>query len=277
MDELQHKASVLIHALPYMRQFKGKRFVIKYGGNAMVDENLTKSVLSDIALLQYAGIQPVVIHGCGNKITKQMLREKLKPVFVSGLRYTDKRTMEIVKSVSARVNKEMRGYLKQYGCASIDCTKKLLHTVVKNKDLGLVGTITKVNKNIIIEALRNQMIPVVSCVGYGDGEVHNVNADTVATKIAQALSAEKLTILTDVDGVYKEGRLLSKLTTSQAKEYIESGIISKGMIPKVMACADAVESGVKKAHLINGTYKHALLLEIFTDRGIGTEIVPSEN
>lgn len=277
MEKIQEKAEVLIEALPYIRKYSGKIFVIKYGGNAMVDEDIKKSVMGDVALLKHVGINPIIVHGGGPNINKEMQKAHIKPLFVNGLRYTDDKTMDIVKKVSVEINKEIVGLLKDEKCDAEDITPGLIKTKINDKELGFVGEIVEVDKNKIIDKIKNGIIPVISPYGHDGENYNNINADTVATKIAEAVNAEKLTILTDVEGVYEDGKLISHLSIKDAEEGIQTGVINKGMIPKVMACVNAVNKGVGKAHLIDGTNKHSLLLEIFTNKGIGTEIVKNEN
>ena len=273
MEKLQRKAEILIEAMPYIKKYTGKIFVIKYGGNAMIDQEIKRLVMGDIALLKHVGISPVVVHGGGPNISKEMQKAKLKPKFINGLRYTDKKTMEIVKKVSFKINKEIEEMLENEKCKAENLTKGLIKTKIKDKKLGLVGNIVKVDKKKLLKKIKEGIIPVISPVGYDGKNYNNINADTVATKVAEAVKAEKLTILTDVEGVYEKGKLITHLSIDVAKAHIKSGVISKGMIPKVLGCINAVKKGVKKAHLIDGTIKHSLLIEFFTDKGIGTEIV----
>jgi len=275
MEELQYKAQVLSEALPYIKKFNGKIFVIKYGGHAMVDDDLKKSVIEDIALLKYVGINPIIIHGGGPEITKEMNKEQIKPVFVDGLRYTDEKTMEIVAKVSNKINTEIISLLKEMGCEAVDCTRNLILTKIKDEKLGLVGEITGINYRLLLEKLNRSFIPVISPIGFNEqtSQMNNVNADTVAAMVAEAVNAHKLTILTDVEGVRIKGKLVRNIDLHAVKEGIANGSINLGMIPKLLSCVHSVHNGVNKAHLINGTIKHSLLLEIFTDKGIGTEIV----
>jgi acetylglutamate kinase len=277
MKNIHEKAEVLIEALPYIQKFKGKTFVIKYGGNVMTDMGTKKSIIADIALLKHVGINAVIVHGGGPKISKEMQKEHIIPQFVNGLRYTDKKTMEIVNKVSKELNDEICLMLGNEHCKAENITKKLIKSKVKNPDLGLVGEISSIDKEKLMKKIKSGIIPVISPIGGDKDNLHNINADTVATKIAEIVKAEKLTILTNVDGVYEEGELIPHLSIKDAKEGIKKGIISRGMIPKVMACVHAVQSGVGKAHLIDGTLSNSLLLEIFTDKGIGTEIVKNGN
>ena len=265
-----------MEALPYIQKFTGKIVVIKYGGNAMVDDSLKKSVIKDIILLKQVGINPVVVHGGGPSISKAMEKAKVKVKFVNGLRVTDKKTLGIVEKELEKINNEIVSLIKKEGAKAIGLSgkdHKLIEVKQKDKKLGYVGSITKVNPAIIKSLINDSYIPVISPVGIGGGESYNINADSAAASLAGALKAEKFTLLTDVDGVFSDGKLVGSVHVKDIDKMINSGVISKGMIPKVKACRYAVNKGVKKAHLINGKVKHALLLEIFTDKGIGTEIV----
>jgi len=273
MHKIQEKAGILMESLPYIQKYSGKIFVIKYGGNVMIDEGIKKSVIGDIALLRHVGINPIIVHGGGPEISKEMQKAHIKPRFVNGLRYTDKKTMEIVKKISYEINKEIVGLFGNEKCAAKTIDSRLIKTKIKDENLGLVGEIIEIDKENILRKIKKGIIPVISPVGYDGKDYNNINADTVATKTAEVVSAEKLTILTNVEGVYENGKLISHLSIKDANEGIRKGVISKGMIPKVLACIHAVNKGVGKAHLIDGTHKHSLLLEIFTDKGIGTEIV----
>ncbi len=273
MKQLIKKAKMLIEeALPYIRKFKGKIFVIKYGGNAMINSKLKHSVMKDIAFLKSLGIKPIIVHGGGPEITKEMKKANLKPKFVNGLRVTDGSTIKIIDKVFKKINNEIKGLLKEFKEQGETVTGCLI-AKQKDKRLGLVGRITKVDKKKILSVINKGYVPIISPLAIGNGKKYNINADTAATKIATALKAEKLTILTDVDGVMEKGKLIAHLSIKDAHKHIKKGIISKGMIPKVKACIEAIESGCKKAHLINGTITHAILFEIFTDKGIGTELV----
>ncbi len=270
---VQKKAEVLIEALPYIKKYSGSIFVIKYGGNAMTDQEIKKSVVGDIALLSHVGISPIVVHGGGPTINREMQKAHIKPRFVHGLRYTDKKTMDIVSKVCSKINREMVDLLAAENCKAENLTAGLIQTKIINKELGLVGEISSIDKKKIMDRIKKGIIPVISPVGHDGTNMNNVNADTVATKVAEVVDAEKLTMLTNVEGVYENGRLITHLSIQNAERDIKWGVISKGMIPKVLACVNAVNKGVRKAHLIDGTHKHSILLEIFTDKGIGTEIV----
>ncbi|WP_051585778.1 acetylglutamate kinase [Caldanaerobius polysaccharolyticus] len=282
--EAIEKANILVEALPYIKNFRGKTFVIKYGGNAMVDDRLKHMVMEDIVLLKFVGINPVIIHGGGPEINDVLRKLGKKPQFVNGLRVTDRETMEVVEMVlTGKVNKEIVSYINRYGGKAIGLSGKDGGLVtagkdLSNGDLGFVGYVKDVNTEVIQLLVREDYIPVIAPVAIGeDGETYNINADTVAGEIAGSLGAEKLIMLTDVEGIYKDyrdkGSLISSLDIKTALSYIEKGIIDGGMIPKVLCCINAIEKGVKKTHIIDGRMPHSMLLEIFTHRGIGTMVV----
>lgn len=277
MNILKQKINTLIEALPYIQKYYGKTVIIKYGGNAMVKPSLKKSVITDIVLLKHVGINPVVVHGGGPEVNEAMKKANIEPKFINGLRVTDKKTMEIVEEVFEDINQEICKLIKKSGGKPLSVSgrdHKLIVVKQKDEKLGYVGEIKKINPEIVTSVIKENYIPVISPIGISkENETYNINADTAASALAVALKSEKLTILTDVDGVYEKGKLLPQLTTRQAKKKIRKGIINKGMIPKVEACIYAVKSGCQKAHLINGVRKHSLLLEIFTDKGVGTELV----
>jgi acetylglutamate kinase len=276
MKHLIKKANLLTEdALPYIQKFKDKLFVIKYGGNAMVSDQLKISVMKDVALLKSIGIKIALVHGGGPNINEEMKQAGVQPVFVNGLRVTDQATLDMIVRIFKGINADMRNLLADF---NIECeeVEACLISEQKNKELGFVGEVVSVDTRKINSVINKGKIPVISPIGVNKKrtEKYNINADTAATEVAKFLGAEKLTILTDVNGVMDaEGKLISHLSIEDVHNYITSGIITKGMIPKVEACVEAVESGCGKAHLINGTMPHALLLEIFTEEGIGTEIV----
>jgi len=289
MQQAINKAKILMEALPYIKTFKNKTFVIKFGGNAMVDPALSHSFALDIILLNYVGIRPVIVHGGGPQIGEFMDRLGMETKFVDGLRVTDKNTIEIVEMVLVgKINKEIVGHINQNGGKAVGLSGKdgnLLmaekiwlkdkNDPLKKVDIGMVGEVKSVNPNVINTLDTAQFIPVIAPLGAGeDGETYNINADTAAGEIASALKAEKLILLTDVEGVKdKNDNLLSTLTEQETEKSIETGAISGGMIPKVNCCCKALDKGVGKAHIIDGRVEHAVLLEIFTDVGIGTQIV----
>ncbi len=277
-------ADVLIEALPYLRQFSGRTIVVKYGGNAMVDDALKTQVMQDIALLRYVGIRTILVHGGGPDINALMKQMGHEPQFVGGLRVTDAATMEIVEMVLAgKTNKSIVSHLNLQGAAAVGLSGKDANLIVACKmqspkgDLGFVGEVARVNPEILNLLVENGYVPVVSSVATGsDGASYNVNADHVAGHIAAAVHAAKLVMLTDVEGLYAnyadKSSLIGRMNVKQAEEMIASGAAERGMIPKLEACITAVEGGVDRAHLIDGRLSHSLLIEIFTDAGIGTMI-----
>ncbi|MCX5807954.1 MAG: acetylglutamate kinase [Proteobacteria bacterium] len=276
---MSEKIKTLLEALPYIKKFFGTTFVIKYGGAAMEEEHLKKEFAKDVALLKYVGINPVVVHGGGPKIGRLLKELKIPTKFVDGLRVTDKKTLEVVEMVlSGSINKEIVKNINDMGGKAIGLSGKdgrlLVARKMEGKDIGLVGEIVNVDIAIIKDINRHGYIPVIAPLADGvDGNSYNINADTAAGSIAKALSAEKLILLTDVEGVLdKEEKLLSSLKKSEIDTLVKNKIISGGMIPKVDCCLDALEGGVKETHIIDGKIPHAILLEIFTDSGIGTKI-----
>ncbi|HHW58328.1 MAG TPA: acetylglutamate kinase [Clostridia bacterium] len=281
-DEIA-KAHVLIEALPYIKKFSGKTIVIKYGGSAMLDCNLKKMVMQDIVLMKFVGLNPIVVHGGGPEINNMLKRLGIESKFVKGLRVTDEVTMEVVEMVLVgRINKEIVSMINELGGQAIGISGKdgrLLKAEkdISNGDIGYVGNIVDVNIDVIKMILERGYVPVIAPVSFGDdGKTYNVNADTAAGKIAEALKAEKLILLTDVEGILSniddKSSLISRMDLEHAKELMNSGRINGGMIPKLECCVKAIENGVKRAHIIDGRLTHSLLLEIFTDEGIGTMI-----
>ncbi len=292
MEKAQQRAQVLLEALPYIRQFSGKTVVVKFGGHAMVDTELKKNFALDMILMKYIGINPVVVHGGGPQIGDLLGRLGKESKFVGGMRVTDKETMDVVEMVLVgQVNQEIVGLINGLGGNAVGLSgrdgnlitgKKLVHTQKNGQDgppeiidLGRVGEVKKVNAEVLAILDRERFIPVIAPVGVGEeGEVLNINADLVAGALAAELTAEKLILLTDVPGVMKGGKLVSTLTTEQARDLIKSGDASGGMIPKIECALSAVAGGVAKAHIVDGRLAHSVLLEIFTDSGVGTQIVP---
>jgi len=291
MDDLVHKAAILHEALPYIRRFHGRTFVVKYGGHAMVDLALKESFARDICLLRYVGVQIVVVHGGGPQIDQTLERMGIKAVFSGGLRITDDATMEVVEMVlSGWVNSDLVGLIGKHGGRAMGLSgrddaflraQRMEEVVTKDKagadvlvDLGRVGRIVHVEPGLVKNLISNGFIPVIAPVAMDlDGRPLNVNADTAAARIAEALTAAKLILMTDVEGVKtRDGTLLSSLEADEAARMTEDGTISGGMIPKVECALEAVRNGVEKVHIVDGRKLHALLLEIFTDQGIGTEI-----
>ena len=290
MQQFIDKANTLMEALPYIRRFSGKTIVIKYGGHAMADETLKESFALDVILLRSLGINVVVVHGGGPQINETLKRYGIVSEFVRGMRVTDEATMTVVEMVlTGQVNKEVVGYLNQHGGRAVGLSgkdgnlllcEKMLQEIknddgsVEMVDIGFVGNVVKVNQELIQTLEHGKFLPVIAPVGVGvNGESYNINADLVAGKVAGALKAEKLMLLTDVSGVKgKDDRLISSIPLAGVSGLIDDGTISGGMIPKVECCVAALNEGAKKAHIVDGRVKHAVLLEIFTDGGVGTEI-----
>jgi acetylglutamate kinase len=276
------RAEAVIEALPYLRKFHGKLFVVKYGGAAMTDPELKDKVIQDIVLLNLVGIKVILVHGGGKEINKMLEKKKIKVEFVMGFRKTSPDTMKVVERSLSRVNSDIAKLIRKHGGFPVQFSgrkgglinaKKLL---VNDKiDIGFVGEVDRIKKAKIFKAMKKNKIPVVSSVGVGaDNKLYNINADTAASAIAEMLGADKLVIMTDVAGVLdKDSKLVSKIDSESAKTMINKGVISGGMIPKVSYGLDAIASGVKSVHIIDGKLPHSLLLEIFTNRGIGTMLV----
>lgn len=291
MQEFIEKAKVLIESLPYIQRFSGKTMVIKYGGHAMVDETLKNSFALDVILMKHIGINPVIVHGGGPQIGVVMKKMGMEPRFVDGYRVTDKETMNVVEMVLVgSVNKEIVSSINSQGGRAVGLGGKdggLItgrKKIIKKKDkkdqppeiidMGMIGDVDVINIEIINTLDKSGFIPVIAPVGVGlKGETYNINADLVAGKMAEALKAEKLVLLTDVQGVQdKEGNLISSMDKKDVNRFIEDGTINGGMVPKAECCLEALKMGVTKTHIVDGRQQHALLLEIFTDRGIGTQI-----
>ena len=284
MKELLQKAEVLIEALPYIQRFNRKIIVVKYGGSAMVDEELKKHVIQDVTLLKLVGFKPIIVHGGGKEISKWVGKVGMEPVFINGLRKTDEATMEIAEMVLNKVNKSLVTLVQELGVNAVGISGKdggLLKVEKKysnGEDIGFVGEITEVNPQILYDLLEKDFLPIICPVGM-DAEYnsYNINADDAACAIAKAVKAEKLAFLTDIEGVYKDPKdkdtLISELRVSEARELIGDGFIGGGMLPKLNNCIDAIENGVSRVHMLDGRIAHCLLLEIFTNRGIGTAIL----
>jgi acetylglutamate kinase len=283
------KAQILIEALPYIRHFFGKTIVIKYGGAAMVEDKLKAQVAQDIVLMRYVGMRPVIVHGGGPQIGEAMKRAGLTPTFIDGLRVTDPETMRIVETVMVgSINQEIVGLINRGGGTAVGLSGKDGNLITARRarhsrkkgaetellDLGLVGEVVEVNPKVVRSLEDAGFIPVIAPTGADEeGVVYNINADLAAGEIAAALAAEKLVLLTDTDGILdREGQLCSTLSRADVEKLVDQQVISQGMVPKVRACLRALEGGAKKTHIINGTIPHALLLEIFTARGVGTEV-----
>ncbi len=276
------RARILVHALPYIQDYSGKILVVKYGGNAMINEDLKESVMRDIVLLSLIGVKVVLVHGGGPEITDMLKRVGKESVFVDGLRVTDGETVDIVQMVLAgKINKNLVNIIQNKGGKAIGLSGidgHMIEAVVKDERLGYVGKITNVNVQPILDVIDKGYIPVVSTIGCdSNGNVYNINADTAAAKIAGELKAESLISMTDISGILKDkddpSTLISKITTGEAPKLISEGIISGGMLPKVECCVNAISWGVKKVFIIDGTVPHAILVETLTDEGIGTMFV----
>ncbi|MBS5214294.1 MAG: acetylglutamate kinase [Clostridiales bacterium] len=277
------KANVLIEALPYIKQFKGKIIVVKYGGSAMIDHELKKSVVRDIALLKLVGFRPIVVHGGGKEITKWCGKMGIESTFVNGLRVTDKATMEIAEMVLNKVNKGLVSMLEKIGVHAVGISGKdgsilkVKKKYSKGQDIGFVGEVTKVNTKLLHTLLDSDVVPVICPIGSDEGcYSYNVNADDAACAIASAMGAAKLAFLTDIEGVYTDPAdkttLISRMNVPEAEAFLESGLAGGGMLPKLQNCIDAIKSGVSRVHILDGRIEHSLLLEFFTDHGIGTAI-----
>ena len=278
------KAEVLIEALPYIQRFNRKIVVVKYGGSAMLDDELKKNVIKDVVLLKLVGFKPIIVHGGGKEISRWVNKVGMEPRFVNGLRVTDKDTMEIAEMVLAKVNKELVTLVESLGVQAVgisgkdggllQCHKKLS----KGEDIGYVGDIEKVNPKVLQDLLERDFLPIVFPVGFDTNfDSYNINADDAACAIAEAVHAEKLVFLSDIEGVYKDkddpDTLISELHVHEAEKLISEGYVGGGMIPKIRNCVEAVEEGVSRVHILDGRRQHCLLLEFFTRKGIGTAII----
>lgn len=287
----QTVADILVEALPYIRRFYGKTIVVKYGGHAMVDEQLKEDFARDITLMKFIGLNPAVVHGGGPQINQVLDRMGIHSKFVRGVRLTDQPTMDVVEMVlGGKVNKSIVAQINQQGGKAVGLTGKDGGLILARKiqfvhhtqateppeiiDPGLVGEVTEIRPEIINTLTKQGFIPIIAPVGTGEsGETYNINADLVASSVAMALGAERLILLTDVDGVLDaEGRLISSIDAPTIRKMIDENVISGGMIPKIECALQALQNGVQKVHIINGTRRHALLLELFTDGGVGTEV-----
>lgn len=287
------KANVLVEALPYIEDFYGKIVVIKYGGNAMINDVLKEKVMEDIALMRFVGIHPVIVHGGGPEITGFLQKLGKESSFVSGLRVTDEETVEVAEMVlDGKINSEIVKRMNRRGVRAVGLSgedanliraKKKLATIYENEtpkevDIGYVGEVAAINTDILETLIQNDYVPVIAPIGIGvGGENYNINADYVAAKVAGALQVERLILLTDIEGVYKDfddkDSFISILTAAKAREYIKDGTIKGGMIPKIEACLSALDDGVAKAHIIDGRLPHSLILEMFTAEGVGTQVI----
>ena len=283
MKEAIKKSDVLIEALPYIRKFFEKVIVIKYGGSAVDERGMDRAILEDIMFMNYAGMNPVVVHGGGPLISKMMRKAELEPKFINGRRVTDTHTIHIIDRALHAINKKIVGTLREMGAKAFGLSGKENNLIRVKKmavdyDLGFVGEVTSVDTTVIRRLLEDNIIPVVYPLGVGrDGNIYNVNADDVASELAIALNAEKFVLLTNVRGIMRNKRsvktLYNTLNISRIGGLINRSVIDSGMIPKALACVNAIRGGVKKAHILDASIPHALLLEIFTDKGIGTEVI----
>ncbi len=284
IEDLKAKAEVLIEALPYIQRFNRRIIVVKYGGSAMLDEKLKKSVIQDVTLLKLVGFKPIIVHGGGREINRWVAKSGIEPVFVNGLRRTDAETMEIAEMVLGRVGKSLVTMVEELGVRAVSISGKdggLLKVEKKysdGQDIGFVGNITEVDPKILFDLLEKDFLPIVCPVGLdGEFRTYNINADDAACAIAGAVKAEKLAFLTDIEGVRRNpedpSTLISELTVSEAEELLASGYVVGGMLPKLNNCIQAVKNGVSRVHILDGRLAHCLLLEIFTNKGIGTAIL----
>ena len=283
-EKYLEKAAVLVEALPYIQKFNRKVIVVKYGGSAMVDENLKKSVISDVTLLKLVGFKPIIVHGGGKEIRKWVGKVGKEPEFINGLRVTDEETMEIAEMVLGRVNKSLVSMVESLGVKAIGISGKdggLLKVKKKysdGKDIGYVGEISEVDPQILFDMMEKDFLPIICPVGLDDDfNTYNINADDAACAVARAVGANKLAFLTDIEGLYRDfndkSSLISEIKVSEAKELIAGGTIGGGMLPKLSNCIDAIEAGVSRVHIIDGRIPHSILMEIFSDRGVGTAIL----
>ena len=288
MQEILKKAEVLIEALPYIQRFNRKIIVVKYGGSAMVDEELKQSVIQDVTLLKLVGFKPIIVHGGGKEISKWVAKAGMEPEFINGLRKTDAPTMEIAEMVLGKVNKSLVQMVEKLGVNAVGISGKDGGLLKVNKklsngqDIGYVGEVKEVNPKILFDLLEKDFLPIICPIGFDDNcQSYNINADDAACAIARAVKAEKLAFLTDVEGVYADPKdkdtLISELTTDHMEELLNSGNIGGGMLPKLQNCLDAVLNGVSRVHIMDGRIAHCLLLEIFTNKGIGTAILKADD
>ena len=284
MDQVMQKASVLIEALPYIQKFNRKIIVVKYGGSAMSNEELQKNVIKDVTLLKLVGFKPIIVHGGGKAISRWVEKVGKEPSFINGLRVTDEETMEIAEMVLGRVNKNLVTMVEELGVKAVGISGKdggLLKVEKKysdGKDIGFVGNITEVDPKVIYDLLEKDFLPIIAPIGLDENfQTYNINADDAACAIAKAVGADKLVFLTDIEGLYRDindkSTFISRLTASQAESLISEGVIGGGMLPKLGNCTSAVRNGVNRVHILDGRIPHCMLLEIFTNQGIGTAII----
>ena len=282
-QEIMRKAEVLIEALPYIQKFNRKIIVVKYGGSALLDEQLKENVIKDVVLLKLVGFKPIIVHGGGKDISKWVSKAGMEPKFINGLRVTDAPTMEIAEMVLNRVNKSLVQMVEKLGVHAVGISGKdggllkVQKRISGGKDLGFVGEITEVNPKVIMDLLEKDFLPIICPIGYDDNyDSYNINADDAACAIASAVHAEKLAFLTDTEGVFRvfedKDSFIPTMTVTEAEEFVASGAATGGMLPKLTNCIQALKDGVSRVHILDGRIAHCLLLEIFTNRGIGTAI-----
>ena len=284
-EKYLEKAAVLVEALPYIQKFNRKVIVVKYGGSAMVDENLKKSVISDVTLLKLVGFKPIIVHGGGKEISAWLKKIGKESEFVNGLRVTDEETLDVAEMVLSKVNKSLVSMMQKLGLKAVGISGKdsgLLKVQKKlsgGKDIGYVGEVVSADPTIIDTLIANDFIPVIAPIGIGIDDYHgyNINADDAACAIATAINAEKLVFLTDIEGVFVDptdkSTLISEMDINEAQEFIDSGVVGGGMLPKLTNCIEAMKNGVARVHMLDGRVEHCLLLEFFTEKGIGTAIL----
>jgi len=288
MEQVLKKAEVLIEALPYIQQFNRKIIVVKYGGSAMSNEELQKNVIKDVTLLKLVGFKPIIVHGGGKEISRWVEKTGKEAKFINGLRVTDAETMEIAEMVLNKVNKSLVTMVEELGVKAVGISGKdgKLLTVEKKysngQDIGFVGEVTQVEPKVIYDLLDNDFLPIIAPIGLDDNfDTYNINADDAACAIAKAVGADKLVFLTDIEGLYRDindkSSFISRLTDKEADELINGGMIGGGMLPKLSNCTSAIQNGVNRVHILDGRIPHCLLLEIFTNHGIGTAIIRDED
>ncbi|MBR1471788.1 MAG: acetylglutamate kinase [Lachnospiraceae bacterium] len=287
IDKLIEKAEVLIEALPYIQKFNRRIIVVKYGGSAMADPELQKNVIKDVTLLKLVGFKPIIVHGGGKEISGWVKKVGKEAEFVNGLRVTDAETMEIAEMVLNKVNKRLVSMVEELGVHAVGVSGKdggLLKVEKRysdGKDIGFVGQVTEVNPKILLDLIEQDFLPIVAPIGMdAHYDSYNINADDAACAVAKAVGAEKLAFLTDIEGLYRDindkSSFISRINAADARKLIEGGIIGGGMLPKLGNCIDAIESGVQRVHILDGRLPHCLLLEVFTNQGIGTMIAPDD-
>lgn len=283
----QEKAQILIEALPYIQRFNGNTVVVKYGGSAMKDEDLKMHVIEDVALLKLVGMRPIIVHGGGKEISRWVKKSGIVPEFYNGLRITDRETLEVAEMVLGKVNTDLVSLVQQLGVNAMGISGmdgdllKVRKVMPDGQDIGFVGEVTRVNPDILWKLLDDDFVPVIFPIGSDkEGNAYNINGDHAAAAIAQAIHADKLIYLTDTQGVYRDpsdpDTLISELDEDEALRLIDEGVVQGGMIPKIRNCIDSIRNGVRRVHILDGSAEHSILLEIFTDRGVGTAIMERE-